>query len=149
MNKLICILVLVGAATAQSVSPVITQCGKRCGGQLTVTNDGTIPMAAIVEPWSFSLNPATGRSMFRKLDSTVQVSLSETSARIGPKDSHTFDYDMKCASYPCLVTFRVGAIVGHTAEGLAIRVVLPSVVYQCQREKNCRANTRLAAGLKD
>lgn len=146
------ILILIAALAspalfAQTISPVIVECGRKCSGQFTVTNNGIEPLAVVVEPFSFSLDKESGNSLFRPLDKTVEVELNDMSAKIGPRSDHTFDYKMKCGAPPCLVTLATSMVVGHTQEGMAIRVVLPHVVYQCDKAKACRANARKDAGL--
>ncbi len=149
MRKLILILplILASMAAAQTVSPIVVECGKKCRGSFTVSNANIKPAAVTVEPASFSLSPQTGASIFRPLDSTAQVSLSETSARVGPQSDHEFDYEITCSAYPCLVAFQTGMVIGHTVEGIAIRLVIPHIVYVCEKSKDCRANARKAAGL--
>lgn len=142
-----CVLfLLASAAQAQSVSPLVVECGKKCSGSFTVSNLGVLPMAVVVEPYSFRLGPGS-ETILRPLDKTVELELAETSTRIGPHSDHTFDYTMRCNAYPCLVALTTGMVVGHTAEGIAIRVVIPHIIYNCSTAKNCRKDSRLAAGL--
>ena len=131
---------------SQTVSPLVVECGRKCSGSFVVTNEGVQPMAVVVEPFSFSLSHE-GNSLFRALDKTVEVQLNEMTARIGPHSEHEFDYSMRCSAEPCLVALTTGMIVGHTEEGIAIRLVIPHIVYQCSKGKDCRKSVRLAAGL--
>lgn len=144
---LFAVLLFCSAARSQTLSPVIGECGKHCRGQFTVTNNGLSPMAVTVQPYSFSLDAATGKSIFRPLDSSVAVRLGESSARVPIKGTHTFSYDLQCASAPCSVTFIANMITGRTAEGLQIHILLPHVVYVCDKPKGCRESVRKAAGL--
>jgi hypothetical protein len=147
MKNLILILAFLATPVlAQTISPVVVECGKHCSGQFTVTNNGIVPLAVIVQPVSFSLNSAGG-SVFRPLDATVQLTLNDMSARIGPLGAHTFDYNLKCSTTPCLVTFLSSMTVGHAQGGIAIRVILPHVLYSCAKAKDCRKDVRLQAGL--
>lgn len=148
-TKLILLLILVAPALAQSISPVVSECGKRCSGEFTITNPGIRPMFVTVQPFSFSLDAATGKSILRALDSTASVKLDEMSARVGPLSSHTFGYHIQCEAVPCLITLYAEVTGGHTDTGLAVRVLLPSVVYACTKQKGCRAESRKAAGLVD
>lgn len=154
MKKFLFLILLSVAASAQTiyaqaVSPIVVECGKKCRGEFTVSNGSIKPLAVTVEPSSFSLNPETGKSIFRPLDSTALVTMNETSARIGPQSEHSFDYEVKCGAPPCLVALQTGMIVGHTVEGVQIRVIIPHIVYVCDRSRDCRKNARLAAGLKE
>lgn len=145
------LLILFGfglTGNAQTLSPVISECGRKCSGTFTVTNNGVVPLAVIIEPYSFSLDPATGKSKLRTLDASTEVDLDEMSARLGPHEAHEFGYRIKCAQFPCLVTFYASMIAGRTPNGTAMRLMLPTVVYQCAKERNCRRDVRQAAGLK-
>jgi hypothetical protein len=144
--KWLWIVVLAVPAMGQTVSPLVVECGPRCRGSFTVSNESVRAMATIIEPLSFSLGP-DGRSIFRVLDSTVKVNLNDSSARIGPKSSHDFDYEIVCSQAPCLVALRAEMSLGHTDTGLEVHGLIPHIIYQCEKSKNCRKNIRLAAGL--
>lgn len=148
MKKLLVIFLLAAPALAQTISPVINECGKKCSGAFTFRNNGLEPMMVTVEPASFSIDAATGHSIYRPLDSTVEVLMNEMSARVGPREEHQFDYSIQCSVYPCMVVLRTIASGGHTDAGVQLRFQLPEVIYQCNKAKNCRANTRKALGLK-
>ncbi|MGH9505058.1 MAG: hypothetical protein ACRD20_19565 [Terriglobales bacterium] len=136
-------------AFAQSVSPVVSEYGKKARGEFSVTNVGILPMSTTVESYSFSINPVTGQSVYRPLDPGVEVELSEGSARISPKEEHAFLYSVKCANLPCAVSFLTGSIVGRTTEGFALRLILNHNVYLCQKANGCRASVRKANGLTE
>src|SRR5215472_11001069 len=94
MNALLAFFVLRG--NAQSVSPLVVECSHKCAGSFTVSNDMVQPMAVVVEPYSFSLGPDS-ETLYRPLDKTVELTLNEMTARVGPHSAHTFDYSMKCS----------------------------------------------------
>jgi hypothetical protein len=75
------------------------------------------------------------------------MELDGMAARLGPQGAHTFSYKMHCEHMPCTVTLYAAMVVGHTTDGMALRVLLPHVVYVCEKQKNCRADVRKAAGL--
>lgn len=52
------------AAYGQTVSPVIGECGRKCKGEFTITNNGLAPLAVTVQPFSFRLigHPGTAFS---------------------------------------------------------------------------------------
>jgi hypothetical protein len=142
-------LLLASGCLCQTVSPVVQECGgKKCSGQFTVTNNTLGALMVSVEPLSFSLTSAS-KSVLRPLDAGITVRLSEMSARLSPKESHIFEYHIQCAALPCLVQFNSYMVVGHTTDGIAVRLALPEVVYYCQKEKNCRQSVRLAAGISN
>ena len=38
-------------------------------------------------------------------------------------------------------------VVGHTAEGILVRVQLAHTIYACEKQKNCRKKVLAAAGV--
>ena len=129
---------------AQEVSPPINECGHKCSGEFSVKNNGLTPFLVTVEAHSFSISK-TRTPILRALDTGVSVRFSETSARLGPKAIHAFDYKVKCSQYPCLIQILSSMVVGHTPNGTAVRLQIPHVVYVCDKEKNCRNNAILSA----
>lgn len=139
MRKLILLLILVSPALrAQTVSPVIAEFGKRAVGQFTVSNNALVPQAVVVEAMSFSV--VAGQTKYRALDPGVDVKLSETSARLGPKSTRTFDYTITCQSLPCAVTLWSTLTGLHSPDGMKLAIHLPHVIYLCEKAKNCRAS---------
>jgi hypothetical protein len=147
MKKLIAILVVVWAACAagQTVSPVVSEYGKKANGTFTVRNNGLQAQIVTVQAMSFSVG--TNAPALRPLDAGAHVDLSEMSARVQPGQDHEFTYRITCDAYPCPVMFLVG-ITNHTADGFAVRLVLSHAAYVCQRAKNCRADMLRAAGVE-
>jgi hypothetical protein len=134
------------SVSAQTVSPIIVECGKKCSGEFSITNNGLTPLAVSVEARSFSLD-TLGHARNRPLDAGVDLKLEEGSARISPKGTHTFAYQLKCAVPPCSVALLSSMVVGHTAEGILVRVQLAHTVYSCEKQKDCRKQVRAAAGV--
>jgi hypothetical protein len=87
--------------SAQTVSPLIVECGKKCRGEFSITNNGLTPLAVTVEARSFSLD-TLGRATNRPLDPGVDLKLEEGSARVAPKGTHIFAYQLNCAAPPLL-----------------------------------------------
>jgi hypothetical protein len=78
------------------------------------------------------------------------VKITDTSAKVGARQSHSFGYEVQCMSdKPCLIAFLPRMVTGlHTTEGIQIGLVIPSVVYLCpDKGKGCRQRVRLAAGI--
>jgi hypothetical protein len=134
------------AVSAQTVSPMIAECGKKCRGEFSITNNGLTPLAVTIEARSFSLD-TLGRATNRPLDPTVDLKLEEGSARISPKGTHTFAYELRCSAPPCSVALLSTVVMGHTAEGILVRVQLAHTVYVCEKQKDCRKKVRAAAGV--
>jgi hypothetical protein len=146
VNAVLAVVVLRGYG--QAVSPVIVECGKHCNGEFTVSNPTISPVTVTVEAYSFALG-ADGKSILRPLDADADLQLDEMAARVGPQGAHTFGYKLRCTRTPCLVTVYVAMVVGHTNDGMAVRVLLPHVIYADAKQKGARARARAAAGLKE
>jgi hypothetical protein len=143
------LLLLVGTAVGQTISPVIVECGKKCSGTFTVKNNQTIPASVYLESNSFSLT-SDSKSVLRKLDSTTTVILDATSARIAPLDSRVFSYKIICRQLPCAVQITAVMTASKKSEsGMQILFGLPEVVYVCERKKDCRKNVRKEAGIAE
>lgn len=146
MKRILAMVLLVaGVAGAQTMSPIVQECGRKCSGSFTVTNNTLVPMAVTIETYSSSFN-SSGQA-FRPLDPTVHVSLSETSSRLSPREAHEFSYHVKCDQLPCTFSFLAGMVVGRTEQGLQVRVILPHSIYSCDKVKNCRKGILTQAGL--
>jgi hypothetical protein len=135
-------LAFVYVAHGQTISPVVQECGRKCSGTFKLTNNGLDPMAVIVTSQSFTI--VNGKQVF---GDAASVTLSETSARIGPKQAHDFDVKIRCLQTPCAVQLSVAMMLGHTVEGLAVRGILPEVFYVCDKSKDCRKKTLMAGGV--
>lgn len=140
-------LCCVAMAHGQTISPVVSECGRKCSGEFSIKNNSVQPLAVTLQPYSFTLDAKTGHSIFRPLDSSVDLRLDEMAARVGPKAEHSFGYRIRCNQTPCLVTIMATMTIGHTVDGIGVRVQLPTVLYACERQKNCRAEVRKEAGL--
>ena len=132
--------------SAQTISPIIVECGKKCRGEFSITNNGLTALAVTVEARSFSLD-TLGHATNRPLDPSVELKLEEGSARISPKGTHIFGYQLKCSAPPCSVTILSSMVAGHTAEGILVRVQVAHTIYVCEKQKNCRKTVRAAAGV--
>lgn len=138
-------ILFASALHAQTVSPVIAECPRKCSGSFTVTNNGIEPMPTIIDLYSVSF--ANGKPVNAPLTASEHVRLSETSARIPPKGAHEFDYRITCDVLPCQIGIAANMGHGHTSDGLAVRLVIITAVYVCEKSKGCRDNVRHAAGL--
>ncbi len=138
---------LLSAASGQTISPLIGECGgKKCVGQFTVTNNNIVPMAVSIETYVISFD-AKGEPVRHPLDSTTHVKLSETSARIPPRQPHEFSYTASCDVLPCVLAFGAVMSAGHTDSGIQAKLVLLTALYVCEQSKGCRASVRKAYGL--
>lgn len=147
-HVILMILILSGAGVvkSQTVAPLTTEYGKgRAAGSFSLRNDSLQPIFVTVEPQSFSLDK-NGQHI-TKLNPDVHVTLSESSFRIPPRSTEVVNYKIKTDSTPQMLLLAAGMTIGHTSEGIAVRVWLPTAIYICDRAKDCRKNSLDRAGL--
>jgi hypothetical protein len=135
-------------AHGQTMSPAIVECKAKCSGEFTISNHTVGPLNVTVEPHSFSLG-TDGGTVLRALDPTVDVQLDSMSARVGPLGDHSFSYKLRCSKAPCLVILHASMTGPHTKEGVAVRLIMPHVIYMDEQGKGARARARAAAGLEN
>jgi hypothetical protein len=139
-------LCLCPVAKNQTVFPLTAEYGKgKAAGSFAVRNDGLQPIFVTVEPQSFTLDK-NGQHV-SKLSPDVHVTLSETSFRIPPRSTEVVNYKIKTDSTPQMLLLAAGMTIGHTSEGIAVRVWLPTALYICDKAKDCRKNSLDRAGL--
>ena len=150
----IVLFTLSAVAFGQTVSPIIAEGGKgKAKGEFLVTNNGVVPMVVTVQMMTFHLTQ-DGKAIYLPLESDVAVRLTETSAKVGARQTHTFAYEVQCLSQqPCLIAFLPRMVLGlHTTEGIQLGLIIPHSVYLCpsqEKAKGCRARVRLAAGIPE
>jgi hypothetical protein len=154
MNRImVAVILLMSAATAsaQSISPVVGEGNKgHTRGEFTVTNTTLVPMLVTIEPRKL-LKGADGKIAFEEIGLTANVQLSQMSAKLGPKQSHTFQYDVACPQ-DCAVAFYAGFTPPKPQAGFTIVTHLPFSLYVCegkQNPKGCRKHIHQEWGLKD
>jgi hypothetical protein len=124
--------------SAQTISPLNSEHGKKAKGEFYLTNNGFTPLAVTVEVKGLSVRD--GRVTIGDLPATTHVKMSEWSARIPAKATWTFWYDAKCDTLPCATVIFTSMMSGHTDSGVAIASHLGTVVYACEKPKGCRAS---------
>jgi|SRR5882762_2308284 len=145
MRYLAVLFFLASTLHAQQISPVAQEAkGPRARGEITVTNQGVVPMAVVLEP--VSLSAANGKPTWLPLHG-VSLKLSEQSARLGPKQTRAISYDATCQQLPCAFTVFAKFVGGHTSQGVAVAIHLPSTIYVCEKKKGCRESTLRSLGL--
>jgi len=151
MRFTVFLLVLIGltalVAQGQTISPLVGECGgKKCSGQFTVTNNQILPMAVSIDVYAISFD-ASGNVVRHPLDATTHVKLSETSARVAPRQAHEFSYTASCDALPCVLGFGAVMSAGHVDNGIQAKLVLITGLYICETQKGCRASVRAKYGL--
>jgi hypothetical protein len=125
-------LFAVAGVRSQTISPLIVEGavkpGEMAQGSFSLQNSGVIPLNVTLELKSFSVD-RNGSPVFRSLDPSIHVKLSEMSGRVGPRASRDFSYKIKCDALPCNLSIYASVVVGHTDQGVAVRVLLPHTIY--------------------
>ena len=145
MKRMLLFFVFAGSLSAQMISPLTQEAkGPRARGEITITNQGLVPMAVVLE--AATLSATNGKPTYVPLHG-VQLKLSEQSARLGPKQTRMISYDAKCDQLPCAFTVFAKFVQGHTAQGIAVAIHLPSTMYVCEKKKGCRESTLRSLGI--
>jgi hypothetical protein len=132
------ILLLAGMAFAQTVSPVISECGLRCRGSFSVHNNGTLPLLTTIDVHSFKVE--NGKTILLPLDNGTKIEIDSTSVRLSPLGDHEFFYKVFCDVEPCLTQF-VASFQTKQHDGINVVTHIPHVIYSCKTQKNCRKRT--------
>ena len=128
------VLVLLSTSLhAQSIQPIISEYTGQVVGKFLVTNDTLSSMAVVLDPKSFRIGE-DGRGSFRSLDSTVHLSLSTSSFRLGPKQSFYVFYKAKVEAAPAWFTIYAAFTPLNSGPGMKVRVLLPHTVYLYQKQ---------------
>src|ERR1700737_1367591 len=89
------------AVSAQTVSPIIVECGKKCRGEFSITNNGLTPLPVSVRPRSFSLDTLAHKTN-RPRGPGVDLRAEEGSAATSPKGPQAFAYQHRRSVPPCI-----------------------------------------------
>ena len=142
MKTLIRLLMIVSAVTLHaqiSITPLNFAAAKHANDQITITNGSARPVAVTLS--ARTLGVVDGKLTVLTLAEGVKVKLHETSARIEPLSSHSFDYDIACKRCVTMVIASVTPIekVNEDASvGMHISLNEATVAYVCEHAKNCR-----------
>lgn len=131
-------LLLLGAAAgvaAQTLSPPIAEYRGKGSGMLELRNDGDVPLAAIVEARSFTVD-RDGKLVYRPLDPRISVELGAGSFILPPHQVHYVFYKVDSTRLP--VWFAIINMLTRPTPamgGLRVNVILPHLVYVSQKSK--------------
>ena len=126
---MVCSLLFPGRISfGQSVSPVIVEYTEKAEGRIALTNNTLFPMAVMMEPRSFSINP-DGNGIFRSLDPAIHVELSALSFRINPGQTYYVFYKAKAERLPAWFTIYSTFSAVSRISDLDLRILLPHTVY--------------------
>jgi len=136
-------LILLAASTlsAQTISPLFGEHGRKASGSFTVTNNSLYPTVVTIQPMSFSLGE--NRSQQLSELTGVDLKLSEMSVRLGPQESRELFYDARCTtSDHCHFAIFANFFDGRKLDsGVTVAIHLPYSVYVCQKAKGCKDRT--------
>ena len=108
-----------------------------------MTNSGIIPVALTFE--AKVLSQADGNLVLTDLDpAQIQIKLHQTSARVEPHSSRTFDYDIKCDRCAVVLFASVTPIqkIKADPDTPTMKVVMHfgESIYVCDKAKGCRTS---------
>jgi hypothetical protein len=146
MKKYFLLLLFASSLSAQTITPLIAEYGKKASGSFTITNNGLKPLNVVLEKHGFDVTK-NGDAVLTPLPAGVDVELGATSTVIGIQQSHTFYYKISCSILPCKAELLALMSTGErTSQGLQMSLGLPHVIYLCQVKKNCRLDTLKSYG---
>lgn len=142
-------LTLAGPALAQTVRPVIVEYeGKRIRGKFDLLNDQLMPVNVILEARSFDVTEE-GDPVFRSLDPSVTLKLSEMSFRLPAQQSRTIFFEARAESIPAWFTIYATFSGMPRRQGIEVEVELPHTVYMLSREPLGAADVRVESAVWD
>lgn len=137
-------LAVSAGATAQTVSPVISELGNPAKGRVEYVNDGLTPLNVVLEARSFTVSE-TGEVTYRPLDPNIHLKLSTTSFRIQPKQTYYVFYEANAPASPAwfVIYASFSGFPFRTAQGMNVRLQLPHTVYLLPKQKVEKADVRV------
>lgn len=140
---------LAGPALAQTVRPVIVEYeGKRIRGKFDLLNDQLMPVNVILEARSFDVTEE-GDPVFRSLDPSVTLKLSEMSFRLPAQQSRTIFFEARAESIPAWFTIYATFSGMPRRQGIEVEVELPHTVYMLPKEPLSAADVRVESAVWD
>ena len=144
--------VWLGSATlvsAQTIRPVIVEYrGAKVHGKFELVNDQLLPVNVIIEPRSFDVTEA-GDPVFRPLDPSIHLKLSEMSLRIPAQQTRTIFFEARAESVPAWFTIYATFAGMPRRQGVDIEVELPHTVYMMPKEPLRAADVRVESAVWD
>lgn len=116
-------------------------------GQFTTTNLNLNPEAITIRAVSFG---APGKA-YTDLDPKIHLTLRDMSARLGPKGSHIFFFNVQCDELPCWFALYATFTPLHQQQdttAVSVTMSLPHAVWMCDKANGCREAIRKSWGLQ-
>ncbi|HSQ59173.1 MAG TPA: hypothetical protein VLT84_01860 [Acidobacteriota bacterium] len=136
-------------ASAQTVRPVIVEYeGKKVHGKFELANDQLLPVNVILEAKSFDVTEE-GDPLYRPLDASLRVKLSEMSLRIPARQSRTIFFEARADSVPAWFTIYATFAGMPRREGVEIEIELPHTVYMLPKQPLRKDDVRVETAVWD
>ena len=136
-------------ARAQTVRPVIVEYkGTHVRGKFELVNDQLLPVNVIMEPRSFDVTE-DGDPVYRALDPSVKLKLSEMSFRIPAQQSRTIFFDARAESVPAWFTIFATFAGLPRHQGIELEIELPHTVYMLPKTPLGAADVRVESAVWD
>jgi hypothetical protein len=143
------IALLATPAWAQTIRPVIVEYkGTKVHGKFDLVNDQLLPVNVILEPKSFDVTDA-GDPIYRPLDKSVTLKLSEMSFRIPAQQSRTIFFEARAESIPAWFTIFATFAGMPRRQGIEIEVELPHTVYMLTKQPLAAADVHVESATWD
>ena len=115
----------------------------RAKGQVLVQNGSIKPSVILIEVHGLVVD-STGRPRFIPLPSNISIDVSETSFRLGAKQSKYVNYTVDGHGQVAYGVIDIITVVGSTDKGIQIRIDQPSSFYVCPKgtKGSCRDYVR-------
>lgn len=142
---------VVSAQTTATISPVVSECSRKCQGTFHLIDDSNVPMTFVVDVVGVKFSKETQGPVMSKLDdASIKLRLSSMSGRLSPHESREINFKFECPDGDCQIAFMstMGAI-GRKDNEARIKVVLPHIAYSCFEggAHDCRKRTLASAGV--
>jgi hypothetical protein len=146
---LVALALPVAPAWSQTVRPVIVEYrGTRVHGKFDLVNNQLLPVNVIIEPRSFDVTEA-GDPVYRPLDRSLTLKLSDMSFRIPPQQSRTVFFEARAESVPAWFTIFATFAGLPRHRGIEIEVELPHTVYMLPKVPLAAADVRVESAVWD
>ncbi len=136
-------------SAAQTVRPVVVEYqGKKVHGKFELANDQLLPVNVILEAKSFDVT-ADGDPVFRPLDPSIRVKLSEMSFRIPAQQSRVIFFEATAESIPAWFTLYATFAGMPRRQGVEVQIELPHTVYMLPKQSLGRDDVQVEAAVYD
>ena len=142
-------LMAAAPSAAQTVRPVVVEYeGKKAQGRFELVNDQLLPVNVILEAKSFDVTES-GDPVFRPIDPSIRVKLSEMSFRIPARQSRMIFFEARADSIPAWFTLYATFAGMPRRQGVEVQIELPHTVYMLSKQSLTREDVRIEEAAYD